>query len=446
MKGIRSVSTESGMFSSGRGSEEDGEAVGDFLLGSEEITMPKKRGGALTQSAGGIGLGPLDQKEGGFPRSPAGRFGGSVSAGFMGSDLEPGRAKSPGGITARTTSALGTSRSAISRDSLRSSQSGRKGVSFVGVKPSLDAGFDPPTPTRYRPSSKAPPWQSQSDYDSASSEDRGNQPNVSPPIVRMPALKGTSRQDSGGVGGGDLVPPGTGSSWKETYQDYTKPYSSLPSDGGARIQPQSVTPLLPQPLRAVTPSSRLEALEVRTSSSFGGGGSFGKAPLPMPSAMATSHEGKSADDDNKHSGKKPSSEEGTAATSEGDLYTQLNLLRERSMAEQQSLRRQLNDGRAEREELRRDLQVANARGQELDEENRRLREGAMQAGDDQGMLRTIEEKNVQISQLENLLRCVKFPVHCPCHCALSGVERRAIGCPPFPVTNPRLCRCFSVII
>lgn len=86
------------------------------------------------------------------------------------------------------------------------------------------------------------------------------------------------------------------------------------------------------------------------------------------------------------------------------MYTQLNLLRERSMAEQQSLRRQLDDGRAEREELRREVQAAHARGQELDEENRRLRDGAMQAGDDQGMLRTIDEKNMQISQLENLLR------------------------------------------
>lgn len=55
------------------------------------------------------------------------------------------------------------------------------------------------------------------------------------------------------------------------------------------------------------------------------------------------------------------------AGTSSDLHTQLNLLRERSWTEQQSLRRQLEDQKSEKESLRKELQSANVRSQELEQ-------------------------------------------------------------------------------
>lgn len=92
---------------------------------------------------------------------------------------------------------------------------------------------------------------------------------------------------------------------------------------------------------------------------------------------------------------------------EDDLQTQLNLLRERSWSEQQSLRRQLDDQRAEKEELKKKLDGANVRIQELQNESASIKDmfdmsAAIEKTGSASAL--IEEKNAQIRQLENLAR------------------------------------------
>jgi len=92
---------------------------------------------------------------------------------------------------------------------------------------------------------------------------------------------------------------------------------------------------------------------------------------------------------------------------EDDLQTQLNLLRERSWSEQQSLRRQLDDQKAEKEEIKKKLESANVRIQELQNESASMKEvfdvsAAIEKTGSATAL--IEEKNAQIRQLENLAR------------------------------------------
>jgi chromosome segregation ATPase len=90
-----------------------------------------------------------------------------------------------------------------------------------------------------------------------------------------------------------------------------------------------------------------------------------------------------------------------------DLHTQLNLLRERSWSEQQSLRRQLDDHRADNEKLRKELEGANVRVQELQNERDSIKEtfdvaAAIEKTGSAAAL--IEEKNAQIRHLESLAR------------------------------------------
>jgi chromosome segregation ATPase len=107
------------------------------------------------------------------------------------------------------------------------------------------------------------------------------------------------------------------------------------------------------------------------------------------------------------------SAEGTALPGPGtdgtgnDLQTQLNLLRERSWSEQQSLRRQLDDQKADNEKLRKELEGANVRIQELQNEKDSIKEmfdvaSAIEKTGSAAAL--IEEKNALIRHLENLSR------------------------------------------
>lgn len=378
MKGFRGPSSESTMWGGGgRGSEDSGEAVGDFLLGSEEITLPKSVRGA--QSAGGMGLGPLEKMPIRGNRLMGPRSAGTVGMGGFDQSTSPdisNSMSSRGGMASRE----------LSRDNLRSSQSGRKGVTFVGLQDKGAGDF---------PQSPGNPGRTQSlgfmnkgikltsSFESEMSAESAYTPSsvLSPLASKMPPVWGSRPGSSL-----NELAPRPGSSWRDSFQDALKPYNSLPGgDVNGPPKPLSVT--------------RLDTLpDVRASGSF-------KGVLPPPVGITS----------------RPVIIEQPAAAApapEGDLFTQLNLLRERSWTEQQSLRRQLDDGRAEREELRKDAQAASVRAQELENENRRLRDGAMQAGDDQRMLNTIEEKNMQISQLENLLRWApspsSWPGECPC--------------------------------
>jgi len=90
-----------------------------------------------------------------------------------------------------------------------------------------------------------------------------------------------------------------------------------------------------------------------------------------------------------------------------DLQTQLNLLRERSWSEQQSLRRQLDDHKTEKERLKKELEGANVRVQELQNEAASIKDmfdvsAAIEKNGSATAL--IEEKNAQIRHLENLAR------------------------------------------
>ena len=96
-----------------------------------------------------------------------------------------------------------------------------------------------------------------------------------------------------------------------------------------------------------------------------------------------------------------------SAALDEDLQTQLNLLRERSWSEQQSLRRQLDDHKAEKDKLKKELESASVRIQELQNEKASMKEmfdisAAVEKNGSATAL--IEEKNTQIRHLENLAR------------------------------------------
>ena len=99
--------------------------------------------------------------------------------------------------------------------------------------------------------------------------------------------------------------------------------------------------------------------------------------------------------------------DGDTGAAEEDLQTQLNLLRERSWSEQQSLRRQLEDVQADKDTLKKELESANVRIRELEGEAASMKEKTdiaaviEQNGSASALL---EEKNAQIRHLENLAR------------------------------------------
>ncbi|KAJ1496486.1 hypothetical protein T484DRAFT_2084485 [Baffinella frigidus] len=90
-----------------------------------------------------------------------------------------------------------------------------------------------------------------------------------------------------------------------------------------------------------------------------------------------------------------------------ELQSQLNLLRERSWSEQQSLRRQLDDAKAEGEGLRRETEGAQLQAQQYSNELTVLRERAgtaAQLAEGGDALQLIDEKNMQIRHLEGLVK------------------------------------------
>jgi chromosome segregation ATPase len=96
-----------------------------------------------------------------------------------------------------------------------------------------------------------------------------------------------------------------------------------------------------------------------------------------------------------------------SAAAQDDLQTQLNLLRERSWSEQQSLRRQLDDQKADRDKIKKELESANVLIQQLQNENASIKETfdvAAAVEKNGSATELIEEKNAQIRHLENLAR------------------------------------------
>ena len=89
------------------------------------------------------------------------------------------------------------------------------------------------------------------------------------------------------------------------------------------------------------------------------------------------------------------------------METQLNLLRERSWSEQQSLRRQLDDAKKEAEDARKAIEEAHIQAQQLQNEITVLQEREQTAAQLSGggdVLKLIDEKNAQIRQLESLVQ------------------------------------------
>jgi hypothetical protein len=90
-----------------------------------------------------------------------------------------------------------------------------------------------------------------------------------------------------------------------------------------------------------------------------------------------------------------------------ELQSQLNLLRERSWSEQQSLRRQLDDAKLEGERLRREAEEAQVQAQQHANEITVMRERAgtaAQLAEGSDALQLIDEKNMQIRHLEGLVK------------------------------------------
>lgn len=92
---------------------------------------------------------------------------------------------------------------------------------------------------------------------------------------------------------------------------------------------------------------------------------------------------------------------------EHELQTQLNLLRERSWTETQSLRKQLEDSKTVQDRLRKELEQATVQNQQLHNETQDLRDRVSAAGglaQDPSATQLFEEKNAQIRHLEALVK------------------------------------------